>query len=688
MKDQVANRTARAPNRGSSCRISLLSVGFIVLMLSILTPRPARADSDLASASRDIADRLTAEISATPEGAGKVIFVVPPVGLVVEFEGAGARSDREYLLTRQPEKAEAAFPIVIGVVRLSALREEKARGVVLWAMSAPRPGDKLIPPSHVTVFILPAKDLAHHPDAPASVVDQAFEIALSREKKLRVVRLQSKPDPEELAKRLQIAGETGVLLQPIILPDPGGIRVAAKALSVLSGHTLASYDESVKLLPRIARPAPPPSASPSPGFSPPSAGQPGQQAPSQTVPAPTPQAQEDTAPPGFVFTRKKEEPGEIVPESERDGPVRKKVDEMLIAITAADLDGDGRSELVGITEKEVFTYRWTKNKGFAPITGHIEPNKLVKYLAVDAADINGNGRDEIFVTAISSVPAGIEFRNKLHSKVLELNTKLLKPVARKLPYFLRVVRAPGHDRPMLLAQKMGKHQPSRGPILTMTWKGNAYVPEGSLAVAEDDAWIYKFSIVEVGDEGATAVASINWKGKLRVFRDGEMAWEGKDNLGPVEHTAFLQTPRAIQFKETLRMVTQPRPKEIAKRRVLARRILAAPPLFGKGKIELITVANRVHYGVQLRLFGEPFGAASVVGYIDSGEEFEKNWETEPVEGEARDLTVADFDGDGRRDVVLLSALEEEASLDLFLLLRPGIGAGPVGGNGRATARAQ
>ena len=679
----MKNRGARGIAAASDVRFynTVFFLLFVACIILILAPHPAPAASDLTRATQEISDRLTAEITATPEGAGRVIFVVPPVGLVIEFERAGGHSNREYLLTRQPEKAKEAFPIVIGVVRLSAVREEKARGVVLWSTSTPRPGDKLIPPDHVTVFILPANDLAHHPDASGPVVEQAFEIALSREKGLRVVRLESKPDPEQLVKRLQIAGETGVLLKPVVLPDPGGVRVAVKALSVLSGHTLASYDESIKLAPRIARPVPPPSGPP-PGwyYQPPQGqGPPQQQAQGpagQAVQTP-PGAKSDTAPPGFVFTKKESEPGDIVVESEKPGPVRNEMDEQLIAIAAADLDGDGRAELVGISEKGVFAYRWT-NRGFVNMTGHLETNKFVKYLAVDAADINGNGRDEIFVTAISSVPAGIELKNKLLSGALELNTKLLKPVAKQLPYFLKVTRLPGHKRPLLLAQKMGRNDPFGGPVLTMTWNGNRYVEEERVALGGKDAWIYDGTIVELGDDGAEAVTSVNWKGKLRVLRNGEVAWEGKENLGLVQHQAFLQSPRAFWSPETIKSMTQPKTEELAQPRILSRRILVESPLFGGGEIELITVANRIHYGVQVRLFGEGMGAASVVGYVGSGEQFEKNWETTPVEGAARDLALADFDGDGRRDVVLLSEIEDRTSLDVFML-RPGVAAQPAGG---------
>jgi len=137
-----------------------------------------------------------------------------------------------------------------------------------------------------------------------------------------------------------------------------------------------------------------------------------------------------------------------------------------------------------------------------------------------------------------------------------------------------------------------------------------------------------------------------------------------ENLGEVEHAGFLQTPWITTLPESLASTTQPRPEKIAERRVIGRRILAGRPLFGSGKVELITVANSVHIG--FTLLGKGAAGASVVGYVHSGDTFEKHWETEPIEGAARDVTLADFDGDGRRDVVLLSDIDDTTSLNLFL----------------------
>ncbi len=252
--------------RGSRQRASISERGFVypisvlasIVLILLSTPRPVAPASDLSSAAETIAKRLTADLSAAPEQElGRVIFVVPPVGLVIKLEKSEATLDAEYLLTRAPEKSgPGAFPMVIGAVRLTAVRQDKARAILLWSRVPPREGDELVTPSRVTVLLLPTRDLAHHPGATASLTDQAFEIALGQVSGLRVVRLQREPQGEEAQRLLRTAGEIGLFVEPLILPDPGGIKVAVKTRSVLSGYTAATYAETLALAPHTAHSAP------------------------------------------------------------------------------------------------------------------------------------------------------------------------------------------------------------------------------------------------------------------------------------------------------------------------------------------------------------------------------------------------------------------------------------------------
>ncbi|MGH7370631.1 MAG: hypothetical protein ACREJK_02145, partial [Candidatus Methylomirabilales bacterium] len=206
------------------------------------------------SAADKIAEQFTADLSKGPDVGGRVTFDIPPAGVVVKFDRSGARPDSEYLLMREPDKPRTAFPVVIGAVRLTEVRDDVARAILLWSQTAPRPGDRVVHPPSITIFLVPTNDLARHSEASAPVVDQALELALSRKPRLRVVRLPGPPDADEVAKRLKAAGEIGLFLEPVLLPDPGGVRLAAKARSVLSGQTTATYAEALSLAPTVAQP--------------------------------------------------------------------------------------------------------------------------------------------------------------------------------------------------------------------------------------------------------------------------------------------------------------------------------------------------------------------------------------------------------------------------------------------------
>ncbi|MCZ6479986.1 MAG: hypothetical protein O6929_06255, partial [candidate division NC10 bacterium] len=345
LPEQGSRQRASGSERGFVFSVfGLASITITLILLS--SPPPAAPASDLSSAAETIAKRLTADLSTAPEEElGRVIFVVPPVGLVIKLEKSEATLDAEYLLTRAPEKSgPGAFPMVIGAVRLTAVRQDKARAILLWSRVPPRAGDELVTPSRITILLLPTRDLAHHPGATAALTDQAFEIAFGQVSRVRVVRLKREPQGEEAQNLLRTAGEIGLFVEPLVLPDASGVKIAAKARSVLSGYTAGTYAEVVALgppmslpTPRMARPAPP---------SQPSADRPAwvePQVKEEVIPRTSPlSARAEEAPAGFVITKRESQPGEILLESEKPGPIHKNLEEALVGISAADLDGDGR----------------------------------------------------------------------------------------------------------------------------------------------------------------------------------------------------------------------------------------------------------------------------------------------------------------------------------------------------------
>ena len=140
--------------------------------------------------------------------------------------------------------------------------------------------------------------------------------------------------------------------------------------------------------------------------------------------------------------------------------------------------------------------------------------------------------------------------------------------------------------------------------------------------------------------------------------EGKPSWEGKDDLGEVNHLDFSHIPthRALLARDGLKsgLIT---PEEHAIREILPRRILVeASPLWGNAKTELLTFTNPKKIG----LFRVDSSMPSRVVAFDRQEgTFARGWETIPLEGKVRDVALADLNGTGRKNLIVLSAVKEK-----------------------------
>jgi len=323
----------------------------------------------------------------------------------------------------------------------------------------------------------------------------------------------------------------------------------------------------------------------------------------------------------------------------------------LLALAAGDLDGDQRSELVGITSSEVIVYRW-QNQRLISIARVGSP-RLTRHLHLDVGDVNGRGRDQIVVTAISGG------RNELRSFVLELQGDRLVQVAEKLGYFLRVVMGPGIETPLLVGQQMGELTAFERPIVRLTWNGDRYVEGQPLPLPVQVKNLYEFAPIKAVGGQISEIAVISEQRVKTYGSEGKPSWEGKDDLGDVDHLAFSHIPtyRALLAKEGL----QPgpiTPEEHAVQEILPRRVLVeASPVWGNAKTELLTITNPKKIGAFRTEMSYP--PSQVVAFDRHNGNFARGWETIPLQGKVRDVALADLNGAGRKDLIVLSAVKEK-----------------------------
>lgn len=504
------------------------------------------------------------------------------------------------------------------------------------------------------------------------IEDPLLRAALAGEHSSRV---ESFGDPSTL-KLLAEKAHVQLLVLGKLSPGHQGLFLNLQVMSVVTGAPLTVASVEVAERGPMVMAAPSlqsgPTLRPSSGQAPSAASRPSFIHAERQIPEPSRTAEQLKGPPSEIASSRK---GVVAEEALRkpgtpsflamaeDEPARSdnnkglqesvvfELPDPLLALAAGDLDGDQRPEIVGITSSEVIVYRW-QNQRLAPIARVSSP-RSIRHLHIDVGNINGRGHAQVVITALSGA------RSELHSFILELQGGKLVRIADKLGYFLRVVMGPGIETPILVGQRMGELTAFEGPIIRLSWNGERYVEGQPLILPVQVKNLYEFAPINATGDQISEVAVISEQRVKAYGSEGKPSWEGRDDLGEVDHLAFSHIPtyRALQAKYGLRSGIAITPEEYAALQILPRRILVeAPPLWGNAKTELLTFTNPKKIGL-FRI--ESSLSSQVVAFDRQEGTFARGWETIPLEGKVRDVALADLNGTGRKNLIVLSAVKEK-----------------------------
>jgi len=320
-------------------------------------------------------------------------------------------------------------------------------------------------------------------------------------------------------------------------------------------------------------------------------------------------------------------------------------------LALGDVDGDGKTETVMITNQEVHIYR-SENDRFIKIK-EIAGKKYYKYLSVDVADINKNGMAEIFVTCLNKPDKSLD------SFVLEWNGSDFKTVADDENWYFRVISRPVLG-PMLVGQKMGISDLFMFGVYELVWTGSRYKPQGKVVMGlPENITVFGFTMGDLFNDKGEVVAAFDEEERLRIYTTGgDQEWKSEDRFGGSENYIDID----FQDKEG----------DYESRVYLPHRLYIVD-LNKDGKTELITVKNKSISGHLFRRFRHYSGA-----WFESlswdGLGLAKNWHTRKVSGYICDYAIGDIDNDGelelvaaivsRRDVLGQKAKSSVISYDL------------------------
>ncbi len=306
-------------------------------------------------------------------------------------------------------------------------------------------------------------------------------------------------------------------------------------------------------------------------------------------------------------------------------------------LAQGDLDGDGRKEIVVVSPHRLRVYRYTD--GQLVQIYESDKDRYRHYVGVDVADINGNGSDEVFISALSSN------RDSVQSSVLEFVNTDFTTLVDDSPWLYRVSWM-ADGKPRLLGQKIKPGNPLSEPAFWLAWNDGQYAVRDQVTPANAGS-VLGSAIGDLNNDG-------NWSAVVSGIDDAIRVLSSQGKILARESGSYGSGIQTVNLG-----VTDPGEPEAVV--YLPVRVLIAD-VDGNGRTELVAIQNNELAGKKLEAL-RFFEEAQVVSFSWGNTGLVKQWETQTIDGYIADLTLADLDGDGQKE--LLAAVVEKAGGSLF-----------------------
>ncbi len=300
-------------------------------------------------------------------------------------------------------------------------------------------------------------------------------------------------------------------------------------------------------------------------------------------------------------------------------------------LATGDINGDNKTEVAVVNEKDVIIYRYDDGK--LNRMSNYSGKKQHSIIGLDIADINKNGKAEIFVTAFHKK------NYKIQSFIIEWDGKNFIKILEGQNWYYRVVDMQKKGK-ILLGQKKGfQEDPFQPGIHEISWDKGEY---RSLKIPDipPKVNVYGFSCGDVMNNGTNIIAFLKANGQLQILSPkGEKEWSSPTRkFGGGSN--YIEIPSQEYSKDT----------ELTKFYFLQQR-LYIHDFDEDGKNEVITIRNNDTLNQRLlrsRNFQD--------GWIESLQwdditGLQENWKTEELPGYLSDFTIGDINDDGKKELI-------------------------------------
>ncbi|WP_458400845.1 FG-GAP-like repeat-containing protein [Mailhella sp.] len=299
----------------------------------------------------------------------------------------------------------------------------------------------------------------------------------------------------------------------------------------------------------------------------------------------------------------------------------------------ADVDGDGKNEVLMLSEDDLYLYRWEGGNKLQQIAKHSIPASMQPVLA--RAYKNSDGKRYVILT-------GSDENNRCAtSQILEFEGGKFKVLVKSVDLYLNVVNLPPLYAPVLVAQRSDRGKMVSGRVYEAQISGGKVMRRGEISNLPKKANLFNFAWLPGDDGKADHIVLVNDSECLTTYNQKDQALATTSDIF-CSGSVYIIGDRSIGALETDR--------DDDLMHYVPIRMLATD-LDNDGKYELIASKPVTATG-QFFANYRTYPQGEVHAMLWDGMGLNLLWKTRRIKGTIADITIADIDNNGTLDLVV------------------------------------